>query len=261
MKELIRIDYINDQPIVVGRILHAALEIKTDYSTWFKRMCEYGFEEGVDYIQFLEKEEPVNTVLNSNPNPKTNHQLTLDTAKEIAMIQRTPLGRTFRKYFIEVEKKYRQQIKSTVEIPQSQNPRNCALIDAGQQAVILNQYFGVDLGIARAHTLNEVEKEFGVNLSDIKKLLPAAESHPVDYNPTQLAEKLSKTYGVLVNAQQVNCYLRELNLQYKSNKTWYLTDAGKEYGVTYPYERNGHSGFQIRWKAAVEKLIEKHYFR
>ena len=225
-------------------------------------MCEYGFEEGVDYIQFLEKEEPVNTVLNSNPNPKTNHQLTLDTAKEIAMIQRTPLGRTFRKYFIEVEKQYQAKMSKRLDVSLPFTDLTALAMDtASQRARAFSSFIGVQPGIAIAHAINEVEKEFCVNLSGWKQLLPAAESHPVDYNPTQLAEKLSKTYGVLVNAQQVNCYLRELNLQYKSNKTWYLTDAGKEYGVTYPYERNGHSGFQIRWKAAVEKLIEKHYFR
>ena len=52
--ELIKIDYTNsDRPTVLGRDLHAMLEIETRYNDWFPRMCEYGFEEGKDYCSFL----------------------------------------------------------------------------------------------------------------------------------------------------------------------------------------------------------------
>lgn len=33
----------NDKQTVSGRDLHEALQIKTRYSDWFKKMCEYGF--------------------------------------------------------------------------------------------------------------------------------------------------------------------------------------------------------------------------
>ena len=48
--ELININYENtDRPTVMGRELHEALKIESNYTTWFKRMCEYGFDEGKDY--------------------------------------------------------------------------------------------------------------------------------------------------------------------------------------------------------------------
>ena len=37
----IAINYDNDTPIISGRELHEALGIKTQYSKWFARMCEY----------------------------------------------------------------------------------------------------------------------------------------------------------------------------------------------------------------------------
>ena len=54
--ELIKIDYTNsDRPTVLGRDLHAMLEVEARYNDWFPRMCEYGFEEGKDFYSFLSK--------------------------------------------------------------------------------------------------------------------------------------------------------------------------------------------------------------
>ena len=95
--ELIKIDYTNsDRPTVLGRDLHAMLEIETRYNDWFPRMCEYGFEEGKDFYSFLSK----------NPEggrPKQEHQLTIAMAKELCMLQRTEKGKQCRQYFIQVE--------------------------------------------------------------------------------------------------------------------------------------------------------------
>lgn len=49
------------------------------------------------------------TETNNPKNPTAeiiNHQLTLDMAKEICMIQRSEKGKQCRQYFIEVEKRY-----------------------------------------------------------------------------------------------------------------------------------------------------------
>ena len=43
--ELININYDSEQPTVLGRDLHEALEVKTEYKDWFPRMCERGGEE------------------------------------------------------------------------------------------------------------------------------------------------------------------------------------------------------------------------
>ena len=265
---IIPVKYNNDEITVLGRDLHAALEIKSHYRDWIKNMIAYGFEEGVDYVKFYETPEnnengemvesrrlnfsgtEVNEV-DSKFDVKTNHQLKLDMAKEIAMIQRSEAGRKVRKYFIEVEKRYKQQAKSFGEIPMSHSSRNLALIDAGQQAITLNQYFGVRIEIARVHAINQVEKTFDVDLADIKKLLPPVDDVPVTYNPTQLAAKLTNTTGTKYTARKINMMLAELGYQYKNNGEWVLTADGKRYGTSYPYERNGHSGFQILWNEEI----------
>lgn len=111
MNELIKINSLNygDVPTISGRELHKALEINSNYTTWFNRMCEYGFVEGEDFITCFPNLESENQHGGQN---KIDHLLTIDTAKEICMLQRTEIGRTIRKYFIETEKQYKQQSDS-----------------------------------------------------------------------------------------------------------------------------------------------------
>ena len=92
----------NNEPIVGGRELHEALEIKTPYTQWFERMCEYGFVENIDYCTVSQKCE----IANGGYQNKYNHAIKIDMAKEIAMIQRSEAGKKVRQYFIQVEKDY-----------------------------------------------------------------------------------------------------------------------------------------------------------
>jgi len=110
MSELIKVSEVNNRPTVLGRDLHTFLEVETPYTMWFKRMCEYGFEDGKDFITFL---------LETNiGRPETNHQLTLDMAKELSMIQRTDKGKQARQYFIECEKQLLNEAKQNKSLSQ-----------------------------------------------------------------------------------------------------------------------------------------------
>ena len=65
-------------------------------------MCEYGFNDGIDYQTITQKR----VTAQGNQTTYLDHEITLDMAKEIAMIQRNEKGRRARQYFIEVEKKW-----------------------------------------------------------------------------------------------------------------------------------------------------------
>ena len=96
MNELIKVNYDNDTPTVSGRELHELLDVKTAYKDWFPRMCEYGFAEGTDFCSFLSE--------STGGRPATDHQLTIEMAKEICMLQRNDKGKQVRQYFLNLEK-------------------------------------------------------------------------------------------------------------------------------------------------------------
>ncbi len=98
MKELITVNYGNETPTVSGRDLHDKLGIDTQYSHWIERMIDYGLIEGEDFWPFLAK--------SSGGRPATDHQLSIDMAKQICMIQRNEKGKMYREYFLSIEKKW-----------------------------------------------------------------------------------------------------------------------------------------------------------
>ena len=102
MNEIIEVTYDSGNPTVSGRKLHEALGIESNYTTWFKRMCEYGFSEGKDFIPKMEE--------STGGRPGTDHIISLDMAKELCMIQRSEIGKKFREYFIEIEKAWNDPV-------------------------------------------------------------------------------------------------------------------------------------------------------
>lgn len=99
--QVIRVDERN--MTVSARDLHDALEVKTAFKDWFPRMCEYGFNEGVDFNML--KNERVQLEGNREVTREvTDYQISIDMAKEICMIQRTEKGKEIRKYFLDLEK-------------------------------------------------------------------------------------------------------------------------------------------------------------
>ena len=103
MNDLIKINYETEQPTVSARDLHEQLNIGTAFKDWFPRMCEYGFEKERDFnmlknerVQIEGKREVRREV--------TDYNISIDMAKQICMIQRTPEGKQIRQYFIDLEK-------------------------------------------------------------------------------------------------------------------------------------------------------------
>ena len=97
MTELISIKEYKGQKVINARELHYFLESRRDFSTWIKdRIEKYGFIENQDYSTFTKIVERAKRI---------EYALTIDTAKEIAMVEGNDKGKQARQYFIECEKK------------------------------------------------------------------------------------------------------------------------------------------------------------
>lgn len=191
---------------VSGRELHKGLEIETPYKQWLNRMVAYGFEENTDYILVTQKS------LTNNPrNPYTNqtdHIMTLDMAKEISMIQRSEIGKQIRKYFIEVEKSYKQQ-------PQ------------------ISDSYMIDDPVERAKRWIEEEQQREQLTIENETLKPKASYYDLVLRSKSLLSvtEIAKDYGM--GAKKFNNLLHELGIQYRLGKVWHLYAKHQDKGYTH----------------------------
>ncbi|ECT8547668.1 phage antirepressor Ant [Salmonella enterica subsp. diarizonae serovar 48:i:z] len=102
-----------------ARKLHAFLEVGKMFAHWIKdRLTEYEFVENHDYILICQNGQ---TKGRGGDRRSKNYHLTLDTAKELAMVERNEKGRQIRRYFIECEKQLRQQ-QLQLQLPPAPEP-------------------------------------------------------------------------------------------------------------------------------------------
>jgi phage anti-repressor protein len=137
MKDIIEMKEIilngTPQQTVDARVLHAFLGVGRDFSNWIKgRIEEYEFIEGEDYLLIKSGNSgdyyspvlgnvPVNEAGEYSPNlaintrgrgrPEIEYLLTLNMAKELAMVERTEKGREARRYFIACERQLKETMK------------------------------------------------------------------------------------------------------------------------------------------------------
>lgn len=101
-----------------ARELHRSLGIRTAFNDWIgRRIADYGFQEGADFYSFLSE---------SRGRPSKEYALSIDTAKELAMVERTPAGRHVRRYFIACEKALRADAPKSEWLAALQSARSDA---------------------------------------------------------------------------------------------------------------------------------------
>lgn len=101
----------NGEKVVYGSELHEVLEVKSKFADWIKNRlndCDAAEKEDFEtFSKILEKGRPT-----------VEYIVKLDTAKEMAMLERNDKGKQVRKYFIAVEKKHNNRMKVPMTIPE-----------------------------------------------------------------------------------------------------------------------------------------------
>ena len=92
------------QHLCDARDLHDFLNVGRDFSNWIKsRIDQYGFNEGEDYSPVL-----ANRSDGLPGKQRIEYHLTIDMAKELAMVENNDQGRQVRRYFITMEREARE---------------------------------------------------------------------------------------------------------------------------------------------------------
>ncbi|WP_064614330.1 phage antirepressor KilAC domain-containing protein [Streptobacillus moniliformis] len=198
------------EPIISLRELHTKLEITERYSSWTERMFKYGFNENEDYSGC----KVFNTLANQE---LIDHNITIDMAKEICMLQRNEIGKKFRKYFIEVEKEFNSPEKIMA------------------RAVLIANDKVKKLDVKVQELENKVENltlDNAVKGQQIQELKPKATYYDLVLQCTSLlsVSVIAKDYGM--SATALNDKLHELGIQYKLSGVWLLYAKYQDKGYT-----------------------------
>lgn len=161
MNELLNVNF--DAQTVSARELHERLHIGTRFNDWFPRMCEYGFEEGKEYYSKMSKTSE------SGGRPSVDYDISVDMAKQICMIQRTPEGKQCRQYLIDLEKAWNtpeqvmaRALRIANQTIDSLKQNNMKLLADNEQMKPKAEFFDAVADSKTAISMNEVSKVLGI---------------------------------------------------------------------------------------------------
>jgi len=206
MTELIKVTKNStNQNIVSARELYKVLEVKRKFSLWVDSNFK-DYDEGVDFTPVL-----ISTPQNQYGGTQEiqDYAVTLDMAKHLAMVSKTEKGKEVRKYFIKIEKKYKN----------NQLPTNY------KEALL--------------HLVEQVEVNERLMLENTQKDQIIGELKPkADYLDQILKSKslvtvtqIAKDYGM--SAKAMNEKLHELKVQFKQSGQWLLYSKYHSCGYTH----------------------------
>lgn len=206
MNELMISNFDGADMKVSGRHLHMFLLVKTRYNDWFARMLEYGFQEGKDYYSKMSNRSD-----GKAGKPQTDHELTLDMAKELCMLQRTDRGKEARQYFIQIEKEWNSPEKLMAR----------ALIAANKQLEFKSQQ------------VKELTETCSQQQQMIGELKPKADyvDRILKSDSLVTITQIAKDYGM--SGKAMNKALHDLHIIYNCNRQWLLYSQHQAKGYTF----------------------------
>jgi phage anti-repressor protein len=229
---------------VSARELHEFLEIGTVYAAWInERIEQYGFVEGKDYVVFSPE--------GKNPRggrPLKEHAISLDMAKELAMVERNEKGKQARQYFIECERQAKER-------PAAKAPSALEPVKEFKALFGLAKLIGLDKNAAAISANQAVTHLTGTNLLSLLGQTHLEQPEQTQYfTPTELGERIK------LSGRKVNMLLAEAGFQAKQGDTWEVMDAGRQFAKIYDTGKKHGSGVpiqQVKWSANVLPLLEQ----
>lgn len=234
-EELIKVTTKDDKQLVSARDLYKGLKITRKFSLWKKD----------NFKDFIEGEDFEGVLISTPYNPKhpegkqqeiKDYALTIEMAKELSMMSHSEQGKKYRKYFIELEKKWN-------------SPE--AVIERGYN-FLKNENFELRLKV------DKTEEKLGIAEQQVKEAQPKVTYYDrVLKSPNVVTTSvIAKDYGL--SAKALNKELHELGVQYKQAETWLLYQkyADKGYTKTHtPTDNKGYTHVNTKWTQAGRLFI------
>jgi phage anti-repressor protein len=225
---------------VDARDLYVYLDVKRDFTTWVKeRIDKFGFVNGIDYL--LTK---IGEQLESGLKYHSVYYLTLDVAKEFAMLHNNEKGREARRYFIECEKK----LKKSVSKPTP------SVLEVSTEMLGLAKLFGLEGNQALLAADKATVKTIGVSPLKLLEMPLVADERIL--TPTEIGKLLGG-----LTPRRVNNQLVLEGFQYKNEAgIWTITDKGKPYAVLLDVGKSRNDGTpvqQIKWKESIINNLDR----
>ena len=234
MQELLPVNANSKSGAVNARDLHKMLGVGKHFGSWIKERIEkYHFVENEDFEVFPENGKNL-----LGGRPKKEYALSLDMAKMLCMVENNEMGMKIRKYFIEVEEKYKA---ITFNIPKTFSE---ALLLAANQQIELEKQSGllnnVRLELAESeHKLKVCEDVVSKTEEDIQ-FLKSMFNYKGDNGVTVTI--IANQYGML--AKEFNKLLNSLGIIKKVSGKWMIAGKyiDKGYMVSVPYIKRAENG-------------------
>lgn len=218
----------NDRQLVSARDLHKGLGLKGRFSRWFKTNSEL-FTENEDFYKCTSS-----TVVNNGAvRELDDYLLTIEMAKQLAMMARTEKSKLYREYFLDLERKW------------------------NSPEMVMHR--ALEFSNARIKQLRLENQNLSIQLEESNK--------KADYldvilgTPDALAiSQIAADYGY--GAVSFNRLLHKVGIQHRVNGQWILYRAymGKNYVTTKPFIYKDHKGnnrtsLSTYWTQTGRKLI------
>ncbi len=135
---------------VNARDLHKFLEVKNYFREWIKdRITKYNFIDGVDYVKIIENvsqnlcaestaaSESTTYEVTKTGQGRIDYHISIDMAKELAMVERNTKGKEARQYFINCEK---ELMKKKYSDPTSEELESIEWLESYREIVKIQQH-------------------------------------------------------------------------------------------------------------------------